>query len=102
MTQKWSDWQDISGAIGYTFSAGWSPKSTDISEHAGQRVRIAFYHTDDDYGHGCESTGWYIDDIKLPGVFLNTCEGDFDNDGDVDGSDLAIFAADFGNTNCFN
>jgi subtilisin family serine protease len=28
------------------------------------------------------------------------CEGDFDFDGDVDGSDLAIFAADFGRTNC--
>ena len=28
------------------------------------------------------------------------CEGDFDRDGDVDGSDLAIFAADFGRTDC--
>lgn len=26
--------------------------------------------------------------------------GDFDHDGDVDGSDLATFAADFGRTNC--
>ena len=31
---------------------------------------------------------------------LNLCEGDFDGDGDVDGSDLAIFAADFGRTDC--
>jgi hypothetical protein len=30
----------------------------------------------------------------------NTCEGDFDNDGDVDGSDLAVLAADFGRTDC--
>ena len=28
------------------------------------------------------------------------CEGDFDGDSDVDGSDLAIFAADFGRTDC--
>ena len=28
------------------------------------------------------------------------CEGDFDKDGDVDGADLAIFAADFGRTDC--
>ena len=58
--------------------------------------------TDNGYPDYCggSSTGWYIDDIKLPGVFLNTCEGDFDNDGDVDGSDLAIFAADFGQTDC--
>ena len=28
------------------------------------------------------------------------CEGNFDGDGDVDGSDLATFAADFGRTDC--
>lgn len=30
------------------------------------------------------------------------CEGDFDGDSDVDGSDLAVFAADFGRTDCTN
>ena len=30
----------------------------------------------------------------------DACEGDFDSDGDVDGSDLAVFAADFGRTDC--
>jgi len=30
----------------------------------------------------------------------NLCEGDFEPDGDVDGSDLAVFAADFGRTDC--
>lgn len=39
---------------------------------------------------------WYT--VKAEPV--NTCEGDFDDDGDVDGSDLAVFAADFGRTNC--
>ena len=33
-------------------------------------------------------------------IDLLLCEGDFDGDGDVDGSDLAIFAADFGRTDC--
>ena len=28
------------------------------------------------------------------------CKGNFDLDGDVDGSDLAVFAADFGRTDC--
>jgi hypothetical protein len=28
------------------------------------------------------------------------CEGDFEPDGDVDGSDLAVFAEDFGRTSC--
>ena len=31
---------------------------------------------------------------------LPVCEGDFNNDVDVDGSDLAVFAADFGRTDC--
>jgi hypothetical protein len=30
----------------------------------------------------------------------NSCKGDFDSDGDVDGSDLAIFSSEFGNINC--
>ncbi len=30
------------------------------------------------------------------------CLGDLDHDGDVDGSDLAVFAADFGRTDCAN
>ena len=30
----------------------------------------------------------------------SVCEGDFDNDGDVDGLDLAVFAEDFGRTDC--
>ena len=36
------------------------------------------------------------------GVFLSEplCLGDFEGDGDVDGSDLAVFAADFGRTDC--
>ena len=44
--------------------------------------------------------------VSLVFLFLTSfqsfaeCEGDFDCDGDVDGSDLAVFAADFGRTNC--
>jgi len=30
----------------------------------------------------------------------NLCKGDFDHDGDVDGADLAIFASEFGRTDC--
>ena len=44
--------------------------------------------------------------VSLVFMFLTSfqsfaeCEGDFDRDGDVDGSDLAVFAADFGRTDC--
>jgi len=39
---------------------------------------------------------WYTTELES----VEPCEGDFDTDGDVDGSDLAIFAADFGRTDC--
>ncbi len=37
--------------------------------------------------------------MKFP-LLLPPCQGDFDEDGDVDGSDLAVFASDFGRTDC--
>jgi len=48
--------------------------------------------SDDD--NGSESGSAYVY------IAIDLCEGDFDTDGDVDGSDLAVFAADFGRTNC--
>ena len=39
-------------------------------------------------------------EVGLSGLVTEVCEGDFDNDGDVDGSDLAVFAEDFGRTDC--
>ncbi len=39
---------------------------------------------------------WHTVSIVIP----EWCEGDFDGDGDVDGSDLAVFSADFGRTDC--
>ncbi|MCK5490530.1 MAG: hypothetical protein KAI67_01680 [Candidatus Pacebacteria bacterium] len=35
-------------------------------------------------------------------ICLTNCKGDFDNDSDVDGSDLAVFSADFGRTDCLD
>jgi PKD repeat protein len=61
------------------------------------------YNTPDTYtvsltvtGPGGSDTETKIDYITVSDV----CEGDFDGDGDVDGSDLAVFAADFGRTDC--
>ena len=34
--------------------------------------------------------------------FVAECEGDFDNDGDIDGYDLAPFCSDFGRTDCLD
>ena len=38
--------------------------------------------------------------ISVIGVMPNMCEGDFNRDGDVDGSDLALLAENFGRTDC--
>ena len=40
--------------------------------------------------------------FDLPNPPVSSCVGDFDGDNDVDGSDLALFAADFGRTNCIS
>ncbi len=42
-----------------------------------------------------ENESGYSNEATFP-----LCEGDFDHDGDVDGSDLATFSADFGRTDC--
>jgi hypothetical protein len=54
---------------------------------------------------GIESDDYYLPENDQlaqmkPPLDSPLCEGDFDSDGDVDGSDLAVFAADFGRTDC--
>lgn len=39
-------------------------------------------------------------EVYVKTLCIDPCEGNFDGDSDVDGSDLATFAADFGRTNC--
>ena len=41
-----------------------------------------------------------INDRSYIATYVFRCDGDFDGDGDVDGSDLAVFSADFGRTDC--
>ncbi|MDL1983637.1 MAG: right-handed parallel beta-helix repeat-containing protein [Deltaproteobacteria bacterium] len=63
------------------------------------------YQGTDDDGDGIGDTPYELaggigakDFFPLIGPL--SCEGDFDGDQDMDGSDLAIFAADFGRTDC--
>ena len=46
---------------------------------------------------GLKGFNYYVWPVRGEGV---SCLGDFDSDGDVDGSNLAVFAADFGRTDC--
>ena len=41
-----------------------------------------------------------LDNVTIKEYINPPCEGDFDGDGDVDGSDLTVFAEDFGRTDC--
>ncbi len=95
---QWLDWDDAPSGGPFTgVSGGWSRKTVSLSQYAGKKIEIAFAHS---VVPGSTSTGWYIDNVRLPGVYMEPCEGDFDNDGDVDGSDLSKFTPSFGHVNC--
>jgi hypothetical protein len=55
--------------------------------------------------HGIEADAYFVPqnhqlaEMRSP-ITVAPCKGDFDTDGDVDGSDLAVFSADFGRTDC--
>jgi len=60
-TQTWSAWENVSSAIVSAIDL-WSLMDIDLTAHAGQKVRIGFYHRADGSAYGDdESTGWYID-----------------------------------------
>jgi hypothetical protein len=83
-----------------------SPQRFEVE--AGSSRTLAFHWTPIDVGGGSFST---IANITADGqsygpksasfnVVLPICKGDLDGDGDVDGADLGIFAADFGRKDC--
>ena len=47
-----------------------------------------------------DGDGTATTDMGAYEAMAEPCQGDFDNDKDVDGADLSVFAADFGRTNC--
>ena len=47
-----------------------------------------------------DSTGGEVPDDQYIATFIIICKGDFD--GDVDGSDISVFAVDFGRTDCIS
>ncbi len=58
---EWSDFSNVGNSI-VNSSPAWSRGGVDITEFAGEMVRIAFYHTAHYYS---ESYGWYIDNIEI-------------------------------------
>jgi hypothetical protein len=80
--------------------------------HEPPRTRIVLHLCDNLRGDDDLDANSVIEGIGGPAITDVACESDFDQDGDVDGSDLAVFtaggttitledfAADFGRTNC--
>jgi serine protease AprX len=85
---SWAAWEAYAAT-----RSGWS-----LSAYGGNNLpgkKTTYVQFRDAAGH-VSST--YSDSIMYS--LALPCEGDFDGDGDVDGSDLSIFAADYGRTNC--
>ena len=65
-TGEWGAWVNEGGAVS-SYSGGWSLKDVDLTDYAGQTIRIGFLHVADrnQYGHASEGPGWFIDDIQI-------------------------------------
>jgi len=70
-----------------------------LSNSMGYSEQISVYGGDMEDWSNWGLHSWDFN-FRISGIYSNICEGDFDVDGDVDGSDLAVFAADFGRTDC--
>ena len=64
---------------------------------AGHNYRLDYQFLVDDLPgvDGTTAANGFVDFRIVP-----PCEGDFDTESDVDGTDIAVFAADFGRTDC--
>jgi len=72
---KWSDWQDVGTGVGGTSGNYWTLKDIDLTEYAGKKIKLAFFHM---AAWWDESTGWYIDDIEIVKKVLSFT-GDFES-----------------------
>lgn len=64
----WSGWFNLKEV--HSYDSTWHHARVELTDYAGQRIRIAFYHTDnteDPSGivHHAEGLGWYIDNVEV-------------------------------------
>ena len=71
----WSSWANIAGPYQGVSGLWTLAPSIDLSSYAGRYARIAFLHTANRnvYGDASESTGWYIDHVRITG-YKGLCE----------------------------
>jgi len=101
----WLDWTTLKEV--YSFDATWHHARVELTDYAGQRVRIGFYHTDqteDPSGavHHDEGLGWYIDDVEIspPPVCSTTLDISSTDGGLVVAPDEGEVACSFGEVVC--
>jgi hypothetical protein len=65
--QGWSGWLKISPIYGYDSgyqkTEGWVPVTLDLTQYAGKKVKIAFFHNAG--GGSATGNGWYIDNVQV-------------------------------------
>jgi hypothetical protein len=87
---------------GYTYPIPIEYAVADYSSAAGALPGESFFSPDG--GSWMDATAWDSSTNVCIKAFTSPlgggCNGDFDHDGDVDGTDLASFSADFGRTDC--
>ena len=100
---KWSEWHDLAGPFTGD-SAGWTRQTLDdeLIPYRNEKVRIAFYHTDNNDSY--QSSGWYIDHIRITcggsSLFPHFCDCDLNQDGICDMQDWLLFGEDWGRMDC--
>lgn len=62
LTGAWSAFANIPAVTPTIYSSIWTLKGIDITQYSGKCVKIAFYHTADNY---YQYPGWYVDDIEI-------------------------------------
>ncbi len=64
-----SNWVNISDAYTSTSGGVWSKPQLNLGDYAGEEIQVAFYFVSgDSYGNDI-STGWYIDNISINGIY---------------------------------
>jgi hypothetical protein len=97
-----TDWTDL-GNIDEWFDSAGLPTTNYLAAAYGRFTWQLDLKPNPEYEEvwlGLYSAGYYAREVYIETICVEGCEGNFDDDGDVDGSDLAVFAADFGRTDC--
>lgn len=93
-------WNGVTGVVSNSAPAQASGALLPWSSCAHQFRLTAWARTTDGFGHLYYKSFADHYSLNVGPAAVSTCAADLDHDGDVDGADLAIFATQFGTTNC--